>query len=326
MPRVSLSTMPQRWLDGPAAVHFTSDRVLRVKGGGSRRWLNSMLSADLRIPAPGAARYALLLGPAGGIVSDAWVVERGVGESETLALVLPESCAERAAGELERMVFNEEIALSFDDAVRVVSLQGPCGRDLLDGPMARWDAYPCARLGRDGLDVWVAASQVDGLFTRWSATAHQLGGGVVDAVEWWFARVALGVPQAGVDFDESTSPHEAGLEGRAVSFTKGCYPGQEVVARQHRRGGLKRQLVQLDIEGAKRLAEGSTVRGPGGEEVGRVTSVGAATDEGTGILALASLTPPFAKPGARVMVGDRVARVRGVLGRLGAATPPGPPP
>jgi folate-binding protein YgfZ len=317
--------MPRRRLDGPAAVHLTSDRVLRVEGSGSRRWLNSMLTADLRIPAPGAARYALLLGPAGGIVSDAWVVERGVAESERLALVLPALCAERAAGQLARLVFNEEIALSFDDAVRVVSLQGPCGRDLLEGPMATWDAYPCARLGRDGLDVWVTASQVDGVFARLSATAHQLGGGVIDLVEWSFARVALGVPQAGVDFDESTSPHEAGLEGRAVSFTKGCYPGQEVVARQHRRGGLTRQLVQLDIEGAEQLAEGSAVRGPGGEGVGRVTSVGAASDEATGILALAYVTPPFAKPGARVTVGDRVALVRGVLGRLGPPTPPGAP-
>ncbi len=84
-----------------------------------------MLTADLRTPAPDAARYSLLLSPAGGIVSDAWVVEHGVGESERLALVLPAACAERAAGALEKLLFNEEIVLSFDDAVRVVSLQGP---------------------------------------------------------------------------------------------------------------------------------------------------------------------------------------------------------
>ncbi len=171
----------------------------------------------------------------------------------------------------------------------------------------------------------MTASQVDSVVNRLAARAYQLGGGAIDALGWSSARIALGVPQAGVDFDESTSPHEAGLEGRAVSFTKGCYPGQEVVARQHRRGGLTRQLIQLDIEGAEWLAAGSTVRGPGGEEVGRVTSVGSASDEGRSILALAYLTPPFAQLGARVMVDERAARVCGVLGRPRPPTPSGPP-
>jgi tRNA-modifying protein YgfZ len=316
--------LPRPWLDAPAAVHLTGDRLLRIEGSGSRRWLNAMLTADLRTAAPGVARYALLLCATGGIVSDAWVVEHAVGEPERLTLVLPEACAERAARELTRFVVNEEIALTFDDDVRVVSLQGPRGRDLLDidGPVAVANAYPCARLGPQGLDVWVRAPQVDLAMALLSASASRLGGGAMNAIEWCSARVALGVPQAGTDFNETTSPHEAGIEARAISFTKGCYLGQQTVARQHRRGGLTQRLVQLDVEGPQGVEKGSGVRGPSGEEVGRVTSVASASDEGSSALALAYLTAPFAQVGARVMVGERQAQVRSIVGRLGTAAPP----
>ena len=241
-------------------VYLTDDRVLRVVGTGSRRWLNSMLTADLRTPAPGAARYALLLNVSGGIVSDAWVVEETVDGAERLALVLPAMCAERTAAVLETAVFNEQIAVSFDESVRVVSVQGPRAQELLQGFARTASAYPCARLGVEGFDAWVNVSELEAFMTGLRAGAHRLGGKSIDALEWSSVRVTLGVPQAGVDFDESTSPHEAGLAGRAVSFTKGCFPGQEVVARQ-RRGGATRQLLLLDVERDERLAPGSLVCG-----------------------------------------------------------------
>lgn len=320
---MSYSFTPWRWLDDPAAVYLTGDRVLRVEGTGSRGWLNSLLTADLRSAAPGTARYALLLTPTGGIVSDAWVVESRSEVPERWAIVLPATTAERVFTTLEKYLLNEKVTLAFDDAVRVVAIQGPRGRDLLAGPMATMETYPCRRLGREGLDVWVPTSAVDGVVTRLSAAAYELGGGAVGALHWSFGRVALGVPQTGVDFDENLSPHEAGLESRGVSFAKGCYLGQERVAKQHRHGGLGRRLVQLAIEGAEPLAEGSSVRNLGGEEVGRVTSTAPATDEYRSVLALAGLTPGFAEPGMRVTVAERVAEVRLVVGRPASPTPPG---
>lgn len=311
----------RQWLDEPAAVHLTDDRVLRVAGRDGRRWLNAMLTADLRTAGPVAARYTLLLSAAGGVVSDAWVVEPSARDTTALALVLRAACAERVAETLEKALFNESLTLSFDDAIRVVSLQGPRGRDLLEGRTEAQDAYSCPRLGRDGIDVWVKDWEVESVMAALSAGARALGGGAVDAHEWSAARIALGVPLAGVDFDESTSPHEAGIEGRAVSFTKGCYKGQEVVARQQRAGAPARRLVQLAIEGSQPLAEGF-LRGPGGEGVGRVTSVALATGSPASVLALAYLAEPFSQPGTSVFAGERTARVVGVVGR--ATTPTGP--
>ena len=295
-------------------IYLTDDRVLRVVGSGSRRWLNSMLTADLRAPAPDAARYALLLNASAGIVGDAWVVEDAVEQPERLALVLAAMCAERTAAVLETALFNEKIALSFDESVRVVSVQGPRARELLQGFTRTANAYSCARLGVEGLDVWVNVSELEASLTGLLNSAYRLGGKPIDALEWSNARITLGVPQAGVDFDESTSPHEAGLEGRAVSFAKGCFPGQEVVARQ-RRSGATRQLLQLDVERDERLVPGSIVCGQGGEPLGRITSVASANGPGGCVSALAYLTGAFAVPGAQVFVRERAAEVRAVVGQ-----------
>ncbi len=301
-------------MKGSPAVYLTDDRVLRVVGNGSRRWLNSMLTADLRTPARGAARYALLLNASGGIVSDAWVVEETVEQPERLALVLPAICAERTATVLETALFNEQMALSFDESVRVVSVLGPRAHELLEESAGTARAYPCARLGVEGFDVWVDVSDLEAFMTRVAASAHRLGGKSIDALEWSYMRIMLGVPQPGVDFDESTSPHEAGLEGRAVSFTKGCFPGQEVVARQ-RRGGATRQLLVLDVEPDGRLAPGSIVCGQTGEPLGRITSVASVTGPGVRVSALAYVTRPFAVPGAQVVVHEGTAEVRAVVGQ-----------
>ncbi len=304
------------WIDGPAAVHLSGDRVLRVEGLGSRAWLHSLLTADLRGGSPGLARYALLLNPTGGILTDAWVVERGDGSSgETFALVLPAARAPIADETLDRYLLSAKITLSFDDSLRVISVQGSEAREVFDGVVAASDTYRCDRLGPQGLDALVDASEVDGVVTSLSARAIERGGGPVGAVEWSAARVALGVPLAGVDFDEGTSPHEAGLEGRAVSFSKGCYVGQEVVTKQQRRGGITRRLTQLSIQGAERIIEGAKVRDSGGDEIGRITSAVPANERYAGVMALGYLVPSSAKIDTPVFVGERAARVVGVVGQ-----------
>ena len=82
-------------------------------------------------------------------------------------------------------------------------------------------------------------------------------------------RIEAGTPFYGRELDDRVLPAEAGLEERAISFTKGCYPGQEPIARQHHRGKVNRRLRVLDVEGAP-AAETPVVHGE--KEVGRVTS------------------------------------------------------
>lgn len=82
-------------------------------------------------------------------------------------------------------------------------------------------------------------------------------------------RIEAATPRFGRELDERALPAEAGLEERAISFTKGCYPGQEPVARQHYRGKVNRRLRVLDVDGT---VEPGTALVHGGKEVGRVTS------------------------------------------------------
>jgi len=83
-------------------------------------------------------------------------------------------------------------------------------------------------------------------------------------------RIEAVTPRFGSEIDDRVLPAEAGLDERAISFTKGCYPGQEPVARQHYRGKVNRRLRVLEVEGAPPAAEAPVSHG--GKEVGRITS------------------------------------------------------
>jgi folate-binding protein YgfZ len=296
--------------DHHATPYLTGDRVLRVHGRGARNWLNSLLTADLRQASSRVARYALLLSPAGGIVSDAWVVEGSTESADTFALVLPVGRAKKVYEVLERHLLNEDVSFAFDDTVRVLTVAGARGPELLAG-LGQAPPYACDRLGVGGYDVWVDADLLDSVLAGLSD--------MIDAGAWSAWRIALGVPTAGADFDEETSPHEAGLEGRAVSFAKGCYLGQERVARQRRLGGLTRRLVQLEVQGREPVPQGAIVRDPSGTEAGRVTSATPSSYRAS-ILVLAYLTPHLAHPGSQVLSDERPAQVRRIVGQ--AESPP----
>ena len=83
-------------------------------------------------------------------------------------------------------------------------------------------------------------------------------------------RIEAATPRFGSEIDDRVLPAEAGLDARAVSFTKGCYPGQEPIARQHYRGKVNRRLRVLELEGDPPAAE--TPVAHDGKEVGRITS------------------------------------------------------
>jgi folate-binding protein YgfZ len=116
-------------------------------------------------------------------------------------------------------------------------------------------------------------------------------------------RVETGRPRYGVDLDDSVIPQEAGLNERAVSFTKGCYVGQETVARLYYRGKPNRHLRGLRLDGP--AARGDALR-LGEREVGRLRSV--VESPAHGWIALA-LVRREAEPGATLAAGDRTATV-----------------
>lgn len=112
-------------------------------------------------------------------------------------------------------------------------------------------------------------------------------------------RINAGVPRYGVDMDETTIPNEAGLETRAISYEKGCYIGQETIARIKTYGHVNRQLVQLKlttpVERGMPVSDADCA-------VGNITSV-------AGLIALAYVRRELAKPGAMVTVAENQAEV-----------------
>jgi folate-binding protein YgfZ len=91
----------------------------------------------------------------------------------------------------------------------------------------------------------------------------------IDDAELERLRIEAATPRFGAELDDRVLPAEAGLEERAISFSKGCYPGQEPIARQHHRGKVNRRLRVLDVEGAPPQ---DTPVSLDGKDVGRITS------------------------------------------------------
>lgn len=208
---------------------------IRAHGPDARAYLNSMLSNDLTELRPGEGVYALLLTPKARIVSDVEVL--AVAPDEIVLAVPPEQ-ADEVLATLLRSRFRKKVELAPAD-LGLAWGESAGGLARLDTPIG-----PVTLLGgRDGLAPAGDAFEV--------------------------ARVEAGMPRFGREFGPDTMPAEAGLEQRAISFTKGCYPGQEPVARLHYRGHANRGVRGL--RPAAPVAAGAAVTA-GDREVGRVTT------------------------------------------------------
>ena len=125
-------------------------------------------------------------------------------------------------------------------------------------------------------------------------------------------RIEAAVPKWGVDMDESTIPNEAGLEARAINYDKGCYIGQETIARIKTYGHVNRRLVQMVIGGESVPARGDTILAEG-REVGQVTSAVRSSRLGKP-LALGYVRREFATAGAKLNWNNETAEVLKVCG------------
>jgi tRNA-modifying protein YgfZ len=220
---------------------------VRVSGPSAEEYLQRMVSNDVAELAPGDTCDALLLTPKARVIAPVRVVRRM--QDDYLLLTEPE-LGEVVHDHLLRFRFaaRAEIALEEHDSfVALGDLSVP------EGVLA----VPSRDYGVPSLEV------VDG--------ARPDGAEPVDAEELERLRIAAGTPAFGREIDERVLPAEAGLVERAVSLTKGCYPGQEPIARLHYRGHANRGLRRLLLEAAEPPAPETEIR-LDGKVVGRVTS------------------------------------------------------
>jgi folate-binding protein YgfZ len=159
--------------------------------------------------------------------------------------------------------------------------------------------------GESGYEVFVDTQRVGALKNALAAIgAVSLDRETADAI-----RIEAGVPLFHRDMDEETIPLEAGIERRAISFTKGCYVGQEVIIRvMHRgHGRVARKLVGLSLAGDRVPGSGTTIQS-GDREIGRVTSATWSPALKRPI-ALGYVHRDFVEPGTEVLAGGASAHV-----------------
>jgi folate-binding protein YgfZ len=248
-----------------------------VSGPDAASYLNRMVSNEVEELAVGESCEALLLTPKARIVAPMVVWRRA--EDAFLLLTEPEA-GERLARELLRSRFAAKCEVTLEEHRSVVVLGGD---DLVvdrDKVLANRD------YGVPAVEI------VDGEAPE--------GAEAIAEEELERLRILARTPRLGRELDDRVMPAEAGLEQRAISFTKGCYPGQEPVARLHFRGHPNRglRLVVLD-DGDLPAYDAELVHD--GKAVGRITSV--ARDPERGVVALAYVRREI-PAGSRLELGD----------------------
>ena len=207
---------------------------VRVRGTDALDYLNRMLSND--VPDEGSVD-ALLLTPKARVIAPVLVWRRG--DDDVLLLTEPE-LGEVVRAHLTRMRFAAKCEIELEEHTSTIVFhegEGIPNRDYGRAAVELLDAELEPTLGDDALER---------------------------------LRIEAATPRFGLEIDDRVLPAEAGLDERAISFSKGCYPGQEPVARQHYRGKVNRRLRLLDLEGD--APEPETPVSHEGKEVGRVTS------------------------------------------------------
>jgi len=275
----------QRALAASAGLVDRSNRgVLKITGQDRLGWLHSLSTQHLEGLAPGQSAQALVLSPTGHVEHHLTLTDDGT----SVWLHVEPGTAAALAAFLDSMRFMLRVeAADVSEDYAVLTVMGPAGGDIaagLDGVAARIDPGPFGII-----DLVVARDLLA------DAAGELVRRGGRPAGMWAFEalRIAARVPRLGLDTDHRTIPHEVGWIETAVHLNKGCYRGQETVARVHNLGHPPRRLVFLDLDGsADRLpAHGDPVE-LDGTAVGFLGSAARHYELGPIALALVKRTVP----------------------------------
>jgi folate-binding protein YgfZ len=295
-----------RALRESAGVLDRSERgKLRASGSEAADYLQGQLTNDLDALSPGEGCYAALLDRKGHMRADLRVLRL---EDEELWLDTEEIATDTVVRHLETYMIGRDVEIGDVTAEHaLLSVIGPAAAEVTGaGPLAPEHAHReldlggvrCRAVAADaGIDLIVPGPGANALLTFLLET---------DAVEVTesaaeILRVESGRPRFGAEMTEATIPAEAGIDERAVSFTKGCYIGQETVARLHHRGKPNRHLRGLRLE--RPASKGEEIR-LGERPLGSIGT--ACVSPALGPIALAVVRRE-AVPGDRVSVGDQDA-------------------
>ncbi len=301
-----------------ALIERSSHGTVVLTGADRASFLHALLTNDIAGLAKGRGVYAAYLTPQGRMISDMRVIETG----SRLLLSVDRHVAAPLAGRLETLIFSEDVQVKDASDIAVLSVHGPSSARMIQHATSvsvadltsQYDNLTVESLtivrddafGVPGYDVYVPASDRDDIRAKLiDAGAVPISDDVAEAL-----RIEAGRPRFGVDMTTDTIPLEAGIEDRAISFTKGCYVGQEVIVRvMHRgHGRVARRLVSIVIAGAEVPARGEKIL-LGDRTVGEITSATASPKVGSP-LALGYVQREHAVAGTEVTVAGSQARIQ----------------
>lgn len=314
---------------GAGLIDFSHRALLQFTGPDRLPFLQGMLSNDLRTLKPFDGQQATLLTQQGKVVADV----RVLCAMNSFYLDFWENLKEKILAHLNRYLIADEVEIADRSAeYGVLSIQGPRAaallRDLVGS--AELPTQPMGHAmvningsaicvvnadhtGEKGFDLIIPATDMVTIASRLTEAGRKLSAKWVGAEALNVLRIEAGIPRYGIDFNEDNLLLEVGLEG-AVSFTKGCYLGQEVVERIRSRGHVNKKLLGLLVEGKTAPGAGSVIEAAG-KTVGTVTSSVISPRQNQPI-ALAYLHKDFWTPGAEVCVQNAGTKNRAIVTAL----------
>jgi folate-binding protein YgfZ len=291
---------------------------IMLTGSDRVRWLNGMITNNVKDLPLNHGVYAFLLNPQGRIQADLYAYNRG----EYLLVDTDQSQVEKVLSIFDHYIIMDDVEVSkIDDRLTAIGMAGPKAHEVLHAagievpPIKRLEVHDTTwqqigltivradREAYESYEVWLAPSHVN---TLWSALVNA-GATPAGSMSFELFRIAAGTPSYGVDITERDLPQET-EQTRAVHFNKGCYVGQEIVERIHSRGNVHRMFTGFVLHGAR--PEAGTKIEADGKVVGETTSCAIVPKaQGELTVALGYIRREHATPGKEVLIGGSGARV-----------------
>jgi folate-binding protein YgfZ len=303
-----------------AAIYDLGWRAKIVATGSDRvRWMNGMVTNNIRDLVAAHGNYNFLLNAQGRILADLYVYNRG----EYLLIDTARWQAPKLLEVMNKFIIMDDVELTdISDKLTSLAVQGPRAHEvLLEAGLKFAEVEPLEvqdiAWNDAGLSITRMASDISSTYEIWLAPAGAAAvwdalvrGGAKpagsEALEMF--RLAAGIPQYGPDISERYLPQESDQE-QALNFRKGCYIGQEIVERVHSRALLHRKLTGFEVDGPP-PAPGTKIQ-QDGKEVGEITSALAVPgNHGDRTVALGYLRTEARNPGAELSVNGARAVVR----------------
>jgi len=282
---------------------------IQITGSDRIRWLNGMVTNNIRDLAVGQGVYAFLLNPQGHILGDLYAYNRG----DSLTIDTAQSEAQKLLTTFDHYIIMDDVEVSNISAKLVaIGIAGPNTRavlhaatiavpalELLQFVEMTWQSVDLTVICGDNAslesyELWLAPDQVRSV---WDALTKS-GATPTGRAALELLRIASGTPRYGQDIRERDLPQETEQQ-RALHFSKGCYIGQEIVERIRSRGNVHRKFTGFEVQGSL-PAVGAKIQADG-RDVGEITSVATLPGAlGERPVALGYLRREFATPGKQV--------------------------